>query len=136
MQYGSRCNLLSGISTRTYKAKCGEPYRNWTRLKHPRLRRGSLISSSFGQKNSARPRAHLVGFFCALCYFLRKWCKGASWAEPCISVIESLLLDNQIFHFSKFKEFPNDENVTKQKPFQRVEMENVRKKIPSDHLLN
>ena len=37
-------------------------------------------------------------------------------------------LDNQIFHFSKFKEFPNDENVTKQKPFQRVEMENIRKK--------
>ena len=43
-------------------------------------------------------------------------------------VIKSLLLDNQIFHFSKFKEFPNDENVTKQKPFQRVEMENIRKK--------
>ena len=39
-----------------------------------------------------------------------------------VSVIESLLLDNQIFHFSKFEEFPNDENVTKQKPFQRVEM--------------
>ena len=53
-----------------------------------------------------------------------------------VSVIKSLLLDNQIFHFSKFKEFPNDENVTKQKPFQRVEMENIRKKIPSDHLLN
>ena len=45
-----------------------------------------------------------------------------------VSVIKSLLLDNQIFHFSKFKEFPNDENVTKQKPFQRVEMENIRKK--------
>ena len=29
--------------------------------------------------------------------------------------------------FSKFKEFPNDKNVTKQKPFQRVEMENIRK---------
>ena len=26
------------------------------------------------------------------------------------------------------KEFPNDESVTKQKPFQRVEMENIRKK--------
>ena len=42
----------------------------------------------------------------------------------------------KIFHVSKFKEFPNDENVTKQKPFQRVEMENIRRKIPSDHLLN
>ena len=31
--------------------------------------------------------------------------------------------------FSKFKEFPNDENVTKQKPFQRVEVENIRKKF-------
>ena len=40
-----------------------------------------------------------------------------------------MFLDNQIFHFSKFKEFPNGENVTKQKPFQRVEMENIRKKI-------
>ena len=47
-----------------------------------------------------------------------------------------MLLDNQIFHFSKFKELPNDENVTKQKTFQRVEMENISKKIPSDHLLN
>ena len=37
-------------------------------------------------------------------------------------------LRQPIFHFSKFKEFPNDENVTKQKPFQRVEMENIRKK--------
>ena len=27
--------------------------------------------------------------------------------------------------FSKFKEFPNDENVTKQKPFQRVDMEKI-----------
>ena len=45
-----------------------------------------------------------------------------------VSVIKSLLLDNQIFHFSRFKEFPNDENVTKQKPFQREEMENIRKK--------
>ena len=31
--------------------------------------------------------------------------------------------------FSKLKEFPNDENVTKQKPFKRVEMENIRKKF-------
>ena len=31
--------------------------------------------------------------------------------------------------FSKFKEFPNDENVKKQKPFQRVEMVNIRKKF-------
>ena len=45
-----------------------------------------------------------------------------------IVVIESLFLDNQIFHFSKFKEFPNDENVTKQKPFQRAELENKGKK--------
>ena len=35
-----------------------------------------------------------------------------------------------------YHKIPNDENVTKQKPFQRVEMENIRKKNPSDHLLN
>ena len=43
--------------------------------------------------------------------------------------MQVLLLDNQIFHFSKFKEFPNDESVTNQKPFQRVEMENISKKF-------
>ena len=51
-------------------------------------------------------------------------------------VCKCMLLDNQIFHFSKFKEFPNYENFTKQKPFQRVQMENARKKNPSEHLLN
>ena len=33
--------------------------------------------------------------------------------------------------FSKFKEYPNDETVTKQKPFQRVEMENIKNFIRS-----
>ena len=53
-----------------------------------------------------------------------------------VSVIESLLLDNQIFHFSKFKEFPNDENVTKQKTLPKGRNGKYKKKIPSDHLLN
>ena len=55
-----------------------------------------------------------------------------------ICVIASLLLDNHICPFSRFKEFPN-KNVTNQKPFQGVEMENIRKfqkKNPPDHLLN
>ena len=50
--------------------------------------------------------------------------------------MESLLLDNQIFHFSKFKEFPNDENVTKQKSLPKGRNGKYKIKIPSDHLLN
>ena len=85
MQYGSQCDLLSGISTLTYKLKRGEPYRNWTRLKHqdyvtevgfPRL----LVRKIWCTLGPIQ-----LDFFAPSAIFFRKWRKGASWAEPCMA---------------------------------------------------
>ena len=69
------------VSQRVFtKRSVGESYRNWA--KTPTLCRGSRISSSFGQKNLARPRAHPFGFFCALCYFCAQMVQGRVLGRP------------------------------------------------------
>ena len=78
--------MLSGISTCIYKAKRWEPFQNWTTLKL----QDYVAEVGFRRLLARKIRRHLgpiyLDFFVPSAIFLRKWCKGASWAEPCLEV--------------------------------------------------
>ena len=82
MQYGSRCDLPSGISMRICKAKLGEPYRNWTRLKHQDYVKEVGFFRLLVRKIRRALGPIYLDFFAPSAIFLRKWLKGASWTEP------------------------------------------------------
>ena len=73
------------FAVRYLKAKRGEPFRNWARLKH----QDYVAEVGFRRLLVTKIRRALgpilLDFFTLSAIFLRKWRKGESWAEPCTS---------------------------------------------------
>ena len=84
MQHGFQLNLLSGIFMLIYKAKCGEPYQNWTRLKCHNY----VVEVGFRHllvRKIWRPLGPIHLSFCVICNFL------AQMAHPGQNPVDLLL---------------------------------------------